>query len=387
MPARHRATLLVTFFSQGAMFASWAAHIPVIKAQLGVSDATLGTVLLAPPVGAAVAMLITGRLLSRFGSRRVIRPSMLGYCVAAVSVGESRSAWVLGATLAAWGACGGSLDVSTNTQAVAVERAQGRHLLPLLHGSWSVGALTGAGVGTAAVALRIPLTPQMLAMAIPALLITLVLGSELLDDAAGHAVTRTGIRMQWRTRVPRAALFLGTIALATMLCEGAVLDWSAIYIRGLGHGAAGISGLGYAAFAVTMAAVRLTGARLLDQFPARLLLSVLATLAAVAMAFALATGVVATAIAGFACLGAGTGLVMPTVLTAAGRVSGLTSGAAITGVSACGWIGYMGGPPMIGHLAQLSSMRAALLIIPVLTLIIAVALARVAHPSRVGVAA
>jgi MFS family permease len=384
MPHRQRATVLATFFSQGAMFASWAAHIPGVKASIGLSDGLLGVVLLATPVGAAVAMLITGRLLSRLGSRRLIRPCMLGYCLAAVTVGETRAAWTLAAALLAWGAFGGSLDVSMNTQAVAVERAQRRRLMPLFHGAWSIGALTGAGIGTAAVALHISLTAQMLVMAIPVLIANQVLSRAMLDDRADRADAGTDADAnppRRRIRVPRAVLFLGLIALMTMLCEGAVLDWSAVYIRGLGHGSAGVSGLGYAAFAVTMATVRLGGSRLLDKIPARRFLPGLAILATVAMALALASGHAWAAILGFGCLGAGTGLVIPTVFTAAGRITGLAPGAAITSVSACGWIGYMGGPPLIGQLAQMSSLRAALVIIPAFTVLIAIGAACLKHPS------
>jgi MFS family permease len=171
-------------------------------------------------------------------------------------------------------------------------------------------------------------------------------------------------------------LFLGLIALATMLCEGAALDWSAVYIRGLQHGSAGISGLGYVAFAVAMASVRVGGSKLLDRIPARRFLPGLAALATVAVAAALASGHAWAAIVGFGCLGAGTGLVIPTVFTAAGRITGLAPGGAITAVSACGWIGYMGGPPLIGQLAQLGSLRSALLIIPAFTVLIALGAAR-----------
>jgi predicted MFS family arabinose efflux permease len=376
---RRSATVLATLFSQGAMFASWAAHIPEVKAQIRLADGPLGVVLLAAPVGAAMAMLITGRLLSRHGSRRLIRPCMLGYCVAAVAVGETRAAWTLALALFAWGAFGGSLDVSVNTQAVAVERAEQRRLMPLFHGAWSVGALTGAGAGTAAVALHISLTPQMLVMAVPVLIANQVLSGAMLDDRAERSDTTVSSLLR-RIRFPPAVLFLGLIALITMLCEGAVLDWSAVYIRGLEHGHGGVSGLGYMAFAVAMATVRIAGSRLLDRIPARRLLPGLATLATVAMALALTSGQAWAAVVGFGCLGAGTGLVIPTVFTAAGRIPKIATGAAITSVSAYGWIGYLAGPPLIGQLAQLSSLRAALVIIPAFTLLIALGVARLSAP-------
>jgi MFS family permease len=169
----------------------------------------------------------------------------------------------------------------------------------------------------------------------------------------------------------------------TMLCEGVALDWSAVYIRGLEHGHVGVSGLGYVAFAAAMATVRIAGSRLLDRIPARSLLPGLATLASVATALALASGQAWAGVVGFGCLGAGTGLVIPTVFTAAGRIPRIATGAAITSVSACGWIGYMAGPPVIGQLAQLSSLRAALVTIPVFTLLIALGVARLSTPAPI----
>jgi predicted MFS family arabinose efflux permease len=324
---------------------------------------------------------------------------MLGYCLAAVAVGETRAAWTLAAALLAWGAFGGSLDVAMNTQGIAVERAQRRRLMPLFHAAWSIGALTGAGIGTAAVALHVSLTAQMLVMAIPVLIANQLLSGAMLDDrearaetgtvagTAGETETGTASPPRWHIRVPRAVLFLGLIALATMLCEGAVLDWSAVYIRGLGHGSAGTGGLGYVAFAVTMAAVRLGGSRPLDKITARRFLPGLAALATVAMALALASGHTWAAILGFGCLGAGTGLVIPTVFTAAGAITELAPGAAITSVAACGWIGYMGGPPLIGQLAQLSSLRAALVIIPAFTVLIALGALRLSTPAPIEASA
>ena len=132
---------------------------------------------------------------------------------------------------------------------------------------------------------------------------------------------------------------LGAIAFASMLCEGATADWSAVYLRGPVHVDPAIAGLGYAGFALVMAAVRLTGASVLARLPAHRLLPTLAALAAIAMTIALATGTALVALLGFAVLGAGVALVVPSVFSAAGQLPGLAPGVAIATVSACGWAG------------------------------------------------
>jgi predicted MFS family arabinose efflux permease len=372
-PGRERAAVIATFFANGLLFASWAAHIPEVKGRLGLSDASLGVVLLATPIGSVVAMAIVGRLLPLLGSRRLVGILLVGYCAAGPFIGIVGSSAMLAVALFAWGAFQGSLDVAMNTQAVAVQHAQGRHLMPSFHAAWSIGALTGAGVGTAAVALHISLTPQLIALAVPVLISAVALDDAMLDDRSAAGEARVRVRL-WRP--PRATVVLGAIALASMLCEGAAGDWSAVYLRSSVHFDPGASGLGYAAFALLMTAVRLRGERLLDRLAPRRLLPSLALVATAAMALALATGSAVTGLIGFGALGAGTALVVPTVFTAAGRIPGLPPGVGIAMVSGFGWVGFVCGPPLIGQLAGLVGLRSALVVVPALCAAIAVATAR-----------
>lgn len=376
---RQRAAVVATFLAHGLLFASWTAHIPEVKTHLGLTDAALGGVLLFTPVGAVCAMLLVGRLLPVLGSRRMVQASVLGYWAAAPLVGLASSPALLAAALFAWGAFQGSLDVSMNTQATAVQHSQGRHLMPTFHGIWSIGAFTGAGIGAAAVALHVGLTSQMLVLALPILVPISLLSPSMISDARSTEQTST-VRHR---RFSRATMVLGAVVFATMLCEGASADWSAVYLRGPAHVERGISGLGYAAFAVMMAAVRLCGTCLLDRIPQQRLLPLLATLATAAMALALTTGTAVTALVGFAALGAGTALVVPTLFSAAARLPGLGTGAGIVTVSTFGWAGFVCGPPLIGGLAGIGGLRAALALIPALTLVIALATTRVGVLSRI----
>jgi fucose permease len=161
-----------------------------------------------------------------------------------------------------------------------------------------------------------------------------------------------------------------------MLCEGAAADWSAVYLRGSAHLTAAVAGLGYTTFALTMAGVRLTGTRLLGRYRAERLLPVLALIGSAGMTVALASGSGALGLIGFACLGAGTALVVPTVFSAAGRLPGLPPGVAIATASALGWIGFVCGPPLIGQLASIAGLRTALAVLPALALLVAAAIIR-----------
>src|SRR5215469_2724025 len=369
-----RAATVAAFAGHGLLFASWTAHIPQVKVRLGLSDGTLGLALLGAPLGSVLLMLVVARVLPRLGSQRVVQISLLGYCLAGPLVGVAGSFATLFAALFAWGAFQGALDVAMNTQAVTVERAAGRPLMPGFHGSWSIGAFAGAGIGALGVAAGVALAPQLLLLDVPILAVTGLLSLRMLPDADATDSPRGTRRAVIRISGP--VLVLGAIAFASMLCEGASADWASVYLRGsIGVGAA-TAGLGYTAFALAMTLVRLLGNGLLTRFRASRLLPTLAIAATAGFAVGLLADTTALAIAGFACLGAGVALVIPTVNSAAGRLPGISQGTGIAMVSACGWAGFVFGPPIIGGLASASSLTAALGVLPALTACIAVATAR-----------
>jgi MFS family permease len=369
---------VAAFVSHGLLFASWTAHIPQIKDHLGLTDGALGLALLGAPIGSVAAMLVVARILPRLGSKRMVQLSLLGYCLAGPLVGLEGSLPALFAALFAWGAFQGTLDVSMNTQAVTVERAAGRPLMSGFHACWSIGAFAGAGVGALGVAAGLSLTLQLFLLAVPVLLIGGGLTTVMMPDPAGPTESAGSQDRPRRTaaRLSRPVLVLGAIAFASMLCEGASADWASVYLHGSIHVSAGEAGIGYTTFALTMVLVRLSGNWLLARFPRRLLLPVLATLATAGFTAGLLAGSAATVIAGFGCLGIGLALVIPSVNSAAGRLPGLSPGAAIAMVSAWGWAGFVFGPPVIGELASATSLTAALGVLPVLTACIAAGISR-----------
>ena len=371
---RPRAAATAVFFVHGLLFASWTAHIPQVKADLHLTDGSLGLALLGAPLGAMSTILVSAHLLPRLGSRRMVQAGLLGYCVAGPFVGVVGSLPGLFVALFAWGGCQGALDVSMNTQAIAVEHDRGRPLMAGLHGCWSIGSLAGAGIGTAGVAVGLSLSAQLALLGVPVLVVVGSLTAQMLPDAKAAIESAAGRRRQF----PRAVLVLGAIAFAALLCEGASADWASVYLRGPLHSSAATAGLGYTAFLLTMVVVRLSGNRLLARFLIRRVLPVLAAIATVGFTAGLLDGQAVIAIAGFGCLGVGMALIVPTVFSAAGRLPGLSPGAAIASVSACGWVGFVCGPPLIGGLASATSLPLALGLLPLLTtsIVVSTALAR-----------
>lgn len=370
-------TVTAVFVAHGLLFASWTAHIPQVEAHLGLTNGTLGIALLGAPVGAVTAMLVSARLLPILGSRRVVRVALVGYCAAGPMVGLTGSLLALFGALFAWGAFQGTLDVAMNTQAIAVERACRKPLMPGLHGSWSVGSFAGAGIGALAVGAGVTLTTQLLVLGTLALLAAGLLTARMLPDAVGRPsasdVTSTETSAFAKSRWSGGMPMLGAIAFASMLCEGATADWSSVYLSGPLGATGVVPGLGYAAFCLSMVAVRLSGNRLLIRYRPNALLPVLAAVATVGFGTGLLIGRPIAALAGLMCLALGLASIVPTVFSAAGRIRGLHPGTAVATASACGWGGFVCGPPLIGRLATWTSLPIALALLPLLTAFIAVA--------------
>jgi MFS family permease len=362
------------FFVQGFLFASWTAHIPHLKQHLGLSDGRLGLVLLGAPLGSILALLVAGRILSRVGSRPVVRLALLGYCVSGPFIGLTGSFGAFFVAFLLWGFFLGMLDVSMNTQAIAVERFSGRVLMPGFHGSWSSGALVGAVVGASAVGLGVSLSEQLLVLAVPCLLVVGWLTTRMIPDQrmGDEPESSTGSRERRHGMLQRELVVLGGIAFADMLCEGAVADWAAVYLHDSVHTVPLVAGMGFAVYALAMLVVRLCGNRLLTRFAAYRLLPLLAVIATLGFAGGLVIASPASVLVGFALLGAGLACVVPMTLSAAGAVGNVNTGNAVASVAGFGWAGFVAGPVVIGAIASSTTLRTALFLIPVLTATVAV---------------
>ncbi|MGI8404237.1 MAG: MFS transporter [Thermomicrobiales bacterium] len=370
--ATPRIAITAIFLVQALIFASWTAHIPQVKASLGLSDATLGTALLGAPIGSIVAMIVTGWLLPRLGSKRIVQIVLIGYCLTGVGVGLAGSLPELFGALALWGLFQGALDVAMSTQGITIERAMRSPIMSGLHGGWSIGAFTGAAIGAIAVANGIPLDGQLLTLGIVLLAVTGWLSLQLLPDPIAKTASGHHAKASFAILKHPAVLTLSGIAFACMLGEGAAADWSAVYLHDSLDSSAAVAGFGYAAFSLTMVTLRLGGNRLLARTSPRVILPVLTGIATIGFTLGLVIQTPVAALIGFAALGIGLALIVPTVFSAAGALSGQHAGTAIAAVSALGWAGFVCGPPLIGHLAEWTSLPLALGIIPLLTAVIAI---------------
>ena len=367
---RARFATLAVFFVNGFGFANWIVRIPTVQEKLGLGEGSLGLALLALAGGALATMVATGGLINKFGSRPVVAVagSIFGLSLVLPALAPSLPALVVALIVA--GAWHGALDVSMNAHAVAVEKAYRRPIMSSFHASFSLGGLAGAASGGILSALGVGLAPHLVGVAVLSALAFAVASRALLP--AGEDRGEEDDEGPTFVRPNRALAGLGFIAFCVLLGEGAMADWSAVYLGGtLGTGP-GLAAAGYAVFSLTMAAGRLCGDRLAKRFRPAELVRAGAVLAAAGLGISLTVGHPVVALVGFACAGAGFSVVFPNVLSAAGRDGEMPAGAAIAAVSTAGYFGFLVGPSFIGFVAELTGLGAALYIVVGLSATVAV---------------
>ena len=346
--------------------------MPALQARAGASTATLGLALAGLAAGALVAMPISGWRTARDGSRRTTLACAAALVIALPipALATGAAGLILGAI--ALGAANGAIDVAMNAHGVEVERRIGRPILSGLHAGYSLGGLLGAGIGALLAAADVDVRVNFAAMALLLAAVALAAAPRLLPAGADAAPPGGRLALP-----PRALWPLGLIAFCCMLAEGAAADWSAVYLDGSLEASAGVAALGFTAFSVAMTVSRFFGDRLTVRAGAVRVVRSGALLATAGLGVALLIAEPAAGIAGWACLGAGVAVVVPSVFRAAGHAQGVAPGTALAAVTTVGYSGFLVGPPIIGALAGATSLPAALTLVLVATAIVAALAPRV----------
>ncbi|GAA2889510.1 MFS transporter [Streptosporangium fragile] len=389
-----RAAVAAVFLTNGALFANVVPRYPQIKADLGLSNAVLGTALAALPLGALLAGLLAAAAIRRFRSARVAALGVVLLAATTLVIPIAPNWITFAAVLFAVGALDAIVDVAQNAHGLRVQRLYGRSIVNSLHGVWSIGAVLGGLMGSAAAGLRVPLMVHLSVSAVLFSVVALVAYRFLLpgpedtgrpaeapDPAAadGHPdapPARRGGRRAFAGATTRMLAALGVLAACGALVEDAGASWGAIYLSGDLRTDAATAGLAFVALQVAMTVGRLAGDRAVDRFGQRTVVRTGGALAAVGMGAALAVPSVATALTGFALAGLGVATLVPAAMHTADELPGLPAGTGLTIVS---WLlrgGFLLSPPLVGFVADLVSLRVGLLSV-VLAGVITVVLARV----------
>ncbi|BCP54860.1 MFS transporter [Kaistia sp. 32K] len=356
------------FLVAGLGLASWAPLVPFAKARLGVDDAALGILLLCLGLGSIVAMPITGALASRLGCRTILVLSALVFALVIPWLVLSSSVLSLAIALILFGASIGTFDVAMNIQAVMVEKDSGRHMMSGFHGLFSLGGMLGAG--GVSLLLGTGLAPLSVTLMIGALLIILVISaySGLLPygnrEAAGTPLFV----------LPRGiVIFIGALCFIVFLAEGAVLDWSALFLISSQSVEPSHAGFGYTMFAVAMTLGRLTGDRIVRAVGGTVILVAGGILSAAGFLIAVFAPSATIALAGFLLVGLGASNIVPVLFTAAGRQTSMPASLAVAAITTLGYAGILLGPAAIGFVAQHLSIGAGFVAIAVGLLVVGIA--------------
>ncbi len=343
------------FFLNGFVLASWVPYIPLVKRAHGLGDGTLGGVLLAMAIGAVAVLPIAGWLVSRVGSRHVTLLAAATLAMALPLPVLAPSAALVAGALALLGAANATLDVAMNAQGVAVEAALGRPLLSSFHGLFSLGGLVGAGVAVGTMSTGVTATAHVVAVTLGSLATLIAMGGALLP--ASPSDTARGPVFAWP---PRRLLGLGGLSFCALLAEGAMGDWSAVYLHEDLGASPALAGAGFAAFSLAMAVGRFSGDHLAARLGPVRLLRLSGGLAAVGLAAALVVGRPESAIVGAGLVGLGLANSVPVLFGAAGRMPGIAPGTALAAVATTGYGGFLAGPPALGLVADAVGLPAAL---------------------------
>ena len=355
----------IAFFIAGFGLAAWAPLVPYAKARAGLDEATLGLLLLCLGAGSILAMPIAGILATRFGCRRVLIGGTLLICLALPLLATASSLALLIATLFVFGAGLGAVDSTVNLQAVIVERASGRNMMSGFHGLFSVGGIAGAAGVSALLALG--LSPLW------AIVVVIVLILAALLKAAPHLLAYGSESTGPAFAVPHGVvLFIGLLCFTVFLAEGAMLDWSAVFLTTEKNIGEAYAGLGYAAFALTMTAGRLMGDTIVKRLGARRVIVLGGMFAAAGMALAtLGTGW-KVALLGYALVGVGCSNIVPVLYTAVGKQTVMPENIAVPAITTLGYAGILAGPAAIGFIAHASSLSIAFLLITAMLMAVAI---------------
>lgn len=385
---RGRWAVAAMFLANGFTMGAWAPQIPLLLPRHDISEFTLGLLILALGLGAVSAMLFAGRLIARYGSQKVLRAFALSIVPVLPAVVFSPSLWLLTPAMMLLGALIGCMDVAMNASAVAVERKLGRAIMSSSHGFWSLGGFFGGALGGWLIAHWGAEGQALWAATVAAVMVIVAMPFVLPDPPHIHPEGSEAPRTALIPRDP-AIWLLGILALFSMVPEGAVLDWAALYLQQeLGSDVAR-SGLAFAFFSGAMAIMRFAGDGVRNRFGAVRTLRWSGLIAAAGMLGGAMAPTDLIAVASFAVSGLGVANMVPIMFSAAGNHPGLAPGAGIAAVTMFGYSGILVAPSTIGFVAEYVGFRFTYGALALLLIFVALMAGRTAaadglHPVEAG---
>jgi len=361
------------YFAMGLCFASWASRIPDIKTMLDLSEGDLGTILFSVPLGQLAIMPFSGRVVTRFGSRRIVIFSIFMYAFSLILIGLADIAWQLSVALFLFGIFGNLANIAINTQGVYTELLFKKSIMSSFHGMWSFAGFTGALVGLGMLALQFsPFLHFMIVTGIVSIMIAV--NYKFLIKA--KETTREE-KKKFFSKPDSALLWLGVIAFCCMASEGVMFDWSGVYFKDIVKAPGPWVMLGYTSFMITMAAGRFFGDKFIHKSGSKKILQISGIMISVGLLTAVLFPNLIVCTIAFMLVGLGVSSIVPTVYSNAGKNKTVPPGEALTIVSSVSFLGFLMGPPVIGYIAELTNLRISFAVIGIFGFVIAILVSKV----------
>mgnify|MGYP000905795097 FL=1 len=351
------------FFVSGFGAASWAPLVPVLRERLAIGDDLLGVLLLCIGIGSLLVMPVAGVLAERIGCRRVLIVSAVLYAASLLSICFVSSFWMAVPVIFFFGGLMGCVDVVMNIAAVIVEQGIGRRIMSGMHGFWSLGGFVGAGLYGVWVGLAgLTAFQSTLIAAVLMLALTAVFGRHLIPYGGGGGGSLIAI--------PRGIVaFVGVTAFIAFLSEGAVMDWSGVYLTTVRGMDLSLAGMGFSVFSGAMLLMRFLGDHVIQrvgQFPVAVGGALLAFVGILLVMFAPLNTLLYL---GFFAIGIGSANIVPVFFSLMGRQSVMPVGTAVSAVSTMGYLGILAGPATIGFVSAQTNLMTAFSMIAALCIV------------------
>ncbi|KRB68110.1 transporter [Kitasatospora sp. Root187] len=359
---RARVRIALVFAVHGAVTGTFVTRIPWIQDHLGLSPGQLGLALVAPAIGASLAMPLAGRVVHRYGARAAVRGLLALWCLALALPALAPNLAALWIILFLYGGAAGMADVAMNAQGVEVERRLDRSIMSGLHGMWSAGGLIASGFGVLAAHQQFDARAQLAVTALVLTALGVSVCSGLIDVRPAEdedAPPRFALP-------PRSALAIGLVGFCAVFAEGASMDWGGVYLRDVTGASPSIAAASFTAFAATMTAARLAGDLVVRRLGPVRAVRVSGCVATLGGLLVIGSDSPYLAIPGFALIGIGIAVVVPLAFAAAGRSGGNPS-QAIAGVATITYTSGLIAPAVIGLIAQTTSLTVSFGVVTALT--------------------
>lgn len=339
------------YFGMGLSFATWASRIPDIKTALHLTEGDLGSILFALPMGQLVIMPFSGKMVTKFGSHRILIFSLIMYVLCLANLGLATSALQLSVGLFMFGLFGNLANIAVNTQGVYTEVLFRKTIMSSFHGMWSFAGFSGALVGLGMLTLNLSPFHHFLIVG-GVVLLMVAFNFKFLVKAKEKIKHKAGEKKKLFVKPDSALIWLGVIGFCSMASEGVMFDWSGVYFKDVVKAPGPLVILGYTSFMIMMASGRFLGDGLINKFGRERVMQISGVMISAGLFTAVFLPYIIPCTIAFMAVGLGVATIVPTVYSMAGKNPTVPPGEALTIVSSVSFLGFLMGPPVIGHIAE-----------------------------------